>query len=101
MYTINRTEAFSSWLAGLKDLRARAKIIIRSQQASQGSFGDVKPISDGVWEMRIHFGPGYRVYYAQEGRTVYLLLTGGNKSSQKRDIDAAVAMWKQIQEEQP
>ena len=51
--------------------------------------------------MRIYFGPGYRVYYAREGRTVYLLLTGGNKSSQKRDIETAVAMWKQIQEEQP
>ena len=101
MYTINRTEVFSTWLAGLKDLRARAKIIIRTKQASQGNFGDAKPISDGVWEMRIHFGPGYRIYYAREGRTVYLLLTGGDKSSQKRDIDAAIAIWKQIQEEQP
>lgn len=101
MYTINRTETFTAWLAGLKDLKARAKIVIRLRQAGQGNFGDVKPISEGVWEMRIHFGPGYRVYYAREGRVIYLLLNGGDKSTQKRDIKAAIAMWKQIQEEQP
>ncbi|WP_342447676.1 hypothetical protein [Pusillimonas caeni] len=56
MNTINRTETFTAWLAGLKDLKARAKIVIHIRQASQGNLGDVKPISDGVWEMRIHFG---------------------------------------------
>ncbi len=100
MNTINRTEAFNTWLSGLKDLRARAKIVIRIKQASLGNFGDVKPISDGVCEMRIHFGPGYRLYYAREGRVVYLLLSGGDKSSQKQDIKTAIAMWKQIQEDQ-
>lgn len=70
------------------------------KQASLGNFGDVKPISDGVYEMRIHFGPGYRLYYAREGRVVYLLLSGGDKSSQKQDIKTAIAMWKQIQEDQ-
>lgn len=100
MNTINRTEAFSAWLAGLKDLKARAKIVVRIKQAGQGNFGDVKPVSDGVWEMRVHFGPGYHLYYAREGRTVYLLLSGGDKSTQKQDIKAAIAMWKQIQEDQ-
>ncbi len=100
MNTINRTETFSTWLAGLKDLKARAKIVVRIKQAGQGNFGDVKPISDGVWEMRVHFGPGYRLYYAREGRVVYLLLSGGDKSTQKQDIKTAVAMWKQIQEDQ-
>lgn len=100
MNTINRTETFSTWLAELKDLKARAKIVIRIKQASQGNFGDIKPISDGVWEMRVHFGPGYRVYYAREGRVIYLLLSGGDKSTQKQDIKTAVAMWKQIQENQ-
>ena len=101
MYTINRTETFTTWLISLKDLKARAKIVTRIRKCSQGSLGDVKPVGDGVWEMRIHFGPGYRVYYAREGRAVYLLLSGGDKSTQKRDIKAAITMWKQIQEEQP
>ncbi len=100
MNTINRTETFTAWLAGLKDLKARAKIVVRIRQASQGNFGDVKPIGDGIWEMRIHFGPGYRLYYAREGRMVYLLLNGGDKSTQKQDIKTAIAMWKKIQEEQ-
>ncbi len=74
--------------------------MVRIKQASLGNFGDVKPISDGVSEMRIHFGPGYRLYYAREGRVVYLLLSGGDKSSQKQDIKTATAMWKKIQEDQ-
>lgn len=74
--------------------------MVRIKQASQGNFGDVKPIGDGVWEMRVHFGPGYRLYYAREGRVVYLLLSGGDKSTQKQDIKTAIAMWKQIQEDQ-
>lgn len=100
MNTINRTETFSTWLADLKDLKARAKVVIRVKQAAQGNFGDVKPISEGVWEMRIHFGPGYRIYYAREGRVIYLLLNGGDKSTQKQDIKTAIAMWKDIQEKQ-
>jgi len=74
--------------------------VIRIKQASLGNVGDAKPISDGVSEMRIHFGPGYRLYYAREGRVVYLLLSGGDKSSQKQDIKTAIAMWKKIQEDQ-
>ncbi|WP_083851164.1 type II toxin-antitoxin system RelE/ParE family toxin [Pusillimonas noertemannii] len=70
MNTINRTETFTAWLAGLKDLKARAKIVVRIRQASQGNFGDVKPIGDGVWEMRIHFGPGYRLYEHRQNRTI-------------------------------
>lgn len=101
MNSINRTASFSEWLSSLKDLKARAKVVIRMQQAALGNFGDTKAISDGVSEMRIHFGPGYRVYYAREGRAVYLLLIGGNKSTQKRDIKTAISMWKQIQKEQP
>lgn len=101
MNSINRTEKFSQWLTALKDVKAKARIITRIRQASLGNFGDTKPLSDGVSEMRIHFGPGYRVYYAREGRTVYLLLSGGDKSSQDKDIKAAIAMWKRIQKELP
>lgn len=99
MNSINRTEKFSQWLAALKDVKAKAKVLTRIRHASLGHFGDVKPLSDGVSEMRIHFGPGYRVYYAREGRTIYLLLSGGDKPSQSRDIKEAIAMWKQIQKE--
>ena len=101
MNSINRTATFNQWLADLKDLKARARILTRILQAAQGNFGDVKPISDGVYEMRIHFGPGYRVYYACEGRAIYLILIGGDKSTQKWDTKTAISMWKQIQKEQP
>ena len=99
MNTVNRTTTFSQWHANLKDLKARARIIVRIRQAEQGNFGDTEPVGEGVFEMRIHFGPGYRVYFAREGRVVYLLLSGGDKSTQQRDIKAAIKMWQQIQTE--
>src|SRR5690606_21335440 len=99
MNTINRTATFSQWLAGLKDLKARARAIVRIRQAEQGNFGDAEPVGAGVFEMRIHFGPGYRIYYAREGRVVYLLLNGEDKSSQKRDIKTAIDMWDQNKKE--
>ncbi len=99
MNIISQTKAFTTWLESLKDLKAQSKVMIRILQASQGNFGDSKYLSDGVCEMRIHFGPGYRVYYARDGSVVYLLLCGGNKSTQKQDIKTAIAIWKQIQKE--
>lgn len=101
MITLNRTEVFTQWLASLKDLKARAKIIVRLRQVEAGNFGDVKPVGGGVSEMRVDFGPGYRLYFAREGRVVYLLLNGGDKSTQARDIKRAIAMWDAIQKEQP
>jgi len=100
MNTIHSTEEFREWLSGLKDLKARARIIARIRQASLGNFGDAKPLEGGISEMRIDFGPGYRIYYGREGRAVYLLLSGGDKSTQRRDIKHAIAMWKAIQEDQ-
>jgi putative addiction module killer protein len=100
VYTVNRTESFDNWLAGLKDLRARAKIVLRIRHAELGHFGDVKALGDGVSEMRIDWGPGYRVYFAREGRIVYLLLlSGGNKSTQQTDIQQAKALWTAIRKE--
>ncbi len=99
MYTLNRTEAFDSWLAGLADLRARAKILVRVRRAERGHFGDVKLLEDGVFEMRIDCGPGYRVYFAREGSVVYLLLCGGDKSTQQADIRHAKSMWAEIRKE--
>ena len=99
MYTVHRTEVFDTWLAALADLRARAKILVRVRRAERGHFGDVKLLEDGVSEMRIDCGPGYRVYFAREGRTMFLLLCGGNKSTQPADIKHAKTMWSAIREE--
>ncbi len=89
MPIVRQTETFSAWLKQLRDVRARAKIIVRIQRLEEGNAGDVAPVGDGLSEMRIHFGPGYRVYYANRGAELILLLCGGDKSSQQRDIDAA------------
>jgi len=89
MLIVRQTEAFSAWLKQLRDARARAKIIARIQRLEEGNAGDVAPVGDGVSEMRIHFGPGYRVYYITRGTELILLLCGGDKSSQQRDIEAA------------
>ncbi|OAJ62395.1 addiction module killer protein [Paraburkholderia ginsengiterrae] len=98
-YTVNRTEEFDTWLSRLTDLRARAKILVRIRRAERGQFGDVKLLEDGVSEMRIDWGPGYRVYFAREGRVMYLLLCGGDKSTQTADIKHAKTMWAAIREE--
>jgi putative addiction module killer protein len=89
MLIVRQTEAFSAWLKQLRDARARTKIIARIQRLEEGNAGDVTPVGDGLSEMRIHFGPGYRVYYVNRGAELILLLCGGDKSSQQRDIDAA------------
>ncbi|WP_408525760.1 type II toxin-antitoxin system RelE/ParE family toxin [Paraburkholderia fungorum] len=99
MYTVNRTEEFDSWLARLTDLRARAKILVRVRRAERGHFGDVKLLEDGVSEMRIDCGPGHRVYFAREGGTVYLLICGGDKSTQPAHIRHARTMWAALRKE--
>ena len=99
MNIINETELFSGWLEGHHDLRTRMRIVARINRARAGNFGDRKALDDGVCEMRIDFGPGYRIYYVQEGLYVYLLLAGGDKSSQKTDIAIAKKIWRAIEEE--
>ena len=98
MNTFHETDIFSEWLEKLKDQRGRARIFARLRSARNGNFGDCKPIGEGVSEMRIDFGPGYRVYYAQEGLNLYLLIVGGDKGSQERDIKQAKAMWREMKE---
>ncbi|KVR16115.1 addiction module antitoxin RelB [Burkholderia ubonensis] len=100
MNTINTTDEFSEWLTDLKDQKAKGAIIARIRRASLGNFGDHKDLGDGVSEMKIDVGPGYRVYYAREGNTVYLLISGGTKSSQDADIRRAKAIWEQFKKEQ-
>jgi putative addiction module killer protein len=99
VYTIHRTEVFDNWLAGLSDFRAKAKILVRIRRAERGHFGDVKLLENGVFEMRIDCGPGYRVYYARNGGMMYLLLCGGDKSTQRADIRHAGTLWAAIKEE--
>jgi putative addiction module killer protein len=96
---IQRSPEFDAWLDQLADLRARARIVSRIDRASLGNFGDTKPIGEGVNEMRVDVGPGYRIYFVRKGLEVYLLLTGGDKSSQKRDIELALAMARKLKEQ--
>ena len=77
---------FAEWLNRLADEKAKARISVRIISAEKGNFGDCDPVGDGISEMRVHFGPGYRLYFTRRGKGVYLLLCGGDKSTQKRDI---------------
>jgi putative addiction module killer protein len=100
-YTLLRSTEFDAWLRGLRDHLGKARILARIVAAELGNFGDCAPVGEGVSEMRIHTGPGYRLYYAQQGAVVYLLLVGGNKSTQARDIKRAKAMWKEFSKIKP
>ena len=89
MNTLLRTTEFDRWLKGVRDRVAQARIAQRLDAAVIGHFGDCEPVGDGISEMRIHVGAGYRVYFTRRGAVVYLLLCGGDKASQKRDIKRA------------
>lgn len=99
MNSFYRSDEFDSWLAALKDKVGRARIAHRIRSAEHGNFGDCEPVGEGVSEMRIHFGPGYRVYFTRRGGLLYLLLLGGDKSSQKRDIKRAIEMARTLDKE--
>ncbi len=85
---------YAQWIGRLRDVRAKAKILLQVDKMELGLFGDVEPIGDGLSELRIHYGPGYRVYFGKEGQQIYLLLCGGDKSTQSKDIKKAKAYWK-------
>lgn len=96
MIEVLRTAEFIDWLTALRDAQARARIAKRIDRIAQGNFGDAKSVGDGVSELRFTFGPGYRVYYTRSGDVVVILLCGGDKGSQERDIDRAKAMAKEV-----
>jgi putative addiction module killer protein len=96
--TAGGRDVFGEWLAGLKDIRTKAKILARVDRLSLGNFGDCKPLGAGLFELRIDWGPGYRVYYATIGRTCVLLLCGGDKSRQSADIRRATEYLKDYRE---
>ena len=91
--TRDGNDLIDEWLRKLRDMQAKVAIIRRLNRLEQGNFGDCKPLREGVFELRIGVGPGYRVYYAQAGKTVMLLLCGGAKRTQSADVDRACACW--------
>ena len=95
MNTLLKSDRFAEWLDKLKDMRAKFGIFARIRRAELGNFGDCRAVGEGVSEMRIHVGAGYRVYFMQDGGHVYLLLVGGDKSTQQGDIAAAIDMAKE------
>jgi putative addiction module killer protein len=99
MTTFHLSDEFDAWFSGLKDKIGRARIVHRIRSAEHGNFGDCEPVGEGVSEMRIHVGPGYRVHFTRRGEVLHLLLAGGDKSSQKRDIKRAVEMARALDKE--
>ncbi len=98
MYTVLRTEAFADWLEGLSDRSTRLRLVRRLERAERGTLGDVSSIGDGVKEMREHFGPGWRMYFVQRGKVIIVMLGGGDKSTQQRDIAAAKRMAQRLED---
>jgi putative addiction module killer protein len=97
MYRIDKTNHFDKWFIKLKDTKVKAKIIVRLKYAELGNFGDYKSIGKGLKEFRFIQGPGYRIYFKQIGDTIIILLNGGDKSSQSKDIAKANEIWKEIE----
>jgi putative addiction module killer protein len=95
--TFLRTAEFDAWLKALRDPIGTARVIARIRSAEAGNFGDCEPVGDGISEMRIHVGPGYRLYYYRKGDVVYLLLCGGSKSTQSKDIKLAKALLARLE----
>ncbi len=89
MIEIRQTDLYARWFEGLRDVRAKARILVRVRRLSLGNPGDVRPVGEGVSEMRIDYGPGYRVYFTSRGERIVILLAGGDKASQTSDIETA------------
>jgi putative addiction module killer protein len=98
MIQIQQTETYAKWFDSLRDRITRARIDIRIRRLSLGNAGDAKPVGDGVSELRVDHGPGYRVYFIQRGEVVIVLLAGGDKSTQDKNIRAAIALAKDLKE---
>ena len=96
MVEIRKTELYARWLDGLRDIQARARVLVRIERLAAGNAGDVRPVGEGVSEMRIDYGPGYRVYYTKRGREVVVLLAGGDKRTQATDIKTALRLARNL-----
>lgn len=93
---VRQTQRYAKWFAGLRDRQARARIDVRIRRLSLGNPGDVRPVGEGVSELRIDYGPGYRVYFVQRGPAVIVLLAGGDKGSQARDVKLAISLAREL-----
>lgn len=98
MIELRKTDRFARWLDELSNIRARARVQARLDRLAEGNPGDVKPVGEGVSELRIDYGPGYRVYYRARGRTVVILLAGGTKRTQSQDIKVALRLARELSE---
>lgn len=96
MIEVRQTATFSDWLKGLRDANARSRVIVRIRRMELGNPGDVKPVGDGVSELRVDYGPGYRLYFVQQGKLVVILLSGGDKRTQAADIAKAKQMAREV-----
>jgi len=99
MYKIKETEYFSKWLKKLKDIRGKVTILRRIERIKKGNFGDFKPISQDLWELRVTVGAGYRVYYTKKQSEIVILLIGGDKSTQSKDIEKAKKILEELEDE--
>ena len=97
MFTVKRLPEFDAWMASLRDGMTKRRLAVRLRKAQLGNLGDVKPVGDGVYEMREFFGPGWRMYYLQQGDVLIVMLGGGDKSTQQADIATAIALSKTLQ----
>ena len=96
MIEIRKTETYAKWLNGLRDIQARARILVRVERLAAGNPGDVRPVGKGVSELRIDYGPGYRVYFTKHGKEVVILLAGGDKRTQAKDINTALNLTQNL-----
>ena len=96
MLQVRKIEVFVRWLDGLRDIRARARVQVRIERLAAGNAGDVEPVGEGVSELRIDYGPGYRVYFKKQGREVVILLAGGDKRTQSADIKTALRLARDL-----
>lgn len=96
MIEIRKSEVYANWLDGLHDIYARARILVRVERLAAGNPGDVRPVGEGVSELRIDYGPGYRVYYKKQGQEVIILLAGGDKHTQASDIKTALRLARNL-----
>ncbi len=96
MIEVRKTEVYAKWLDSLRDARARARVLVRVERLAAGNPGDVSPVGEGISELRIDYGPGYRVYFKKQGRMTVILLAGGDKRTQRRDIETALRLARNL-----
>ena len=96
MIEVRKTEVYAKWLDGLRDVRVRARVLVRVERLAAGNPGDVRPVGEGVSELRIDYGPGYRVYFKKQGPTMVVLLAGGDKRTQSQDIETALRLTRNL-----